>query len=189
MKYVRFTELNGWEKEEWHRWYLCKTAKEIELWNQIKERLIEYNKRISHSRWKQIQSLIEEQKKKKETSMYARYGMIEPVPTLVNTELTEYHIEFKSLKEYEKESMDEGEPREVDEDEDYDEVKDVKNEWDAIQKGDEAWRLIQYQIGKTTYYASKHTDAIDTPIETLKRVLETINDHELNELCYKAKHL
>lgn len=169
--YIRVQELNGWEHEEWFKYYPIHDAKrELPLWEKLGEQFNARNKDVAKARWEALQK--EEEKDRRDTRrtvLYAQFGVPRPAPNVTDAGLTEYHVDIKqSFSEADIKRLNTSSIDLEDYDTDDDERKHVQESWTAYRKGDDAYRVYFYNMNKPSSYMSKHSVKKHIDVATLE---------------------
>src|SRR5438094_146679 len=97
--------------------------------------------------------------------------------------LTEFHVDIKTVAQYNSEIQDEGEE---DDENEEDEEAWVRTEWNAIKKGDATFRRLYYSMGKASKYTHKHSKPSPTVLSVLRQLTD---DDKIHKCFYKNETL
>lgn len=56
--YARLTELNSWEREEWHRWYPIESTAQFNAWTKLSNHMIPFNRANRELAWTKVQQAL-----------------------------------------------------------------------------------------------------------------------------------
>jgi hypothetical protein len=164
--WVRIQELNGWEREEWFRYYVVPDAKTKKAWTKLQTRLKKYNKEVAKARWTQIQQAVKDQKQD------ARAGFVLPLPVHANGKLTEFHVDFVHERDLDA-AVKQQEDQEDAEKETEDDQAHIDKEWKAFKKGEAAYKKAFYNMGNpNTQIKTKHRKYMEEDAPETNAILE-----------------
>jgi hypothetical protein len=190
-QWVRIQELNGWEREEWFRYYpLEESTKPV--WTRFQERLKEYNAKVAHKLTVAIKDAVRKQRQEPR-GFGAMFGFPPPMPSVARCDLTEFDVSIVSKTEVDQALAQETEESKEEtgdmSEQDARDRKFVRDEWSAFRQGEAAYRVMFYRMGKSSSYTQKHKLETQAPsLDTLEALVNGTDD-DIFEAMYKSQSL